>query len=42
MALLSTFASKLSKGKLVLLCLLTLVVCWYVTLPRVVLTSSPP
>lgn len=36
MALLSMFASKLTKGKLVLLCLLALLVFWYVMLPRVV------
>ncbi|MEB0224635.1 hypothetical protein [Pseudomonas sp. 10S4] len=36
MALLSTFARKLSKGKVVVLCLLALLVFWYVTLPRVV------
>ncbi|PMQ12328.1 hypothetical protein PseAD21_08545 [Pseudomonas sp. AD21] len=36
MALLSTFASKLSKGKVVVLLLLAILVFWYVTLPRVV------
>lgn len=40
MALLSTFASKLSKGKVIVLCLLALLVFWYLTLPRVVVNYS--